>query len=350
MAETGKNVFVAMSGGVDSSVAATELLENGYNVSGVFMLTCDQSHHAQSDAEKIAGSLGIKLHVLDMRGEFSKVLDYFCGQYRQGRTPNPCVFCNRLIKFNKLLQFAKDNGAEYFATGHYARINKTPDGFGLFQTPNNKDQSYALAMLNREILPHLIFPVGEQTKQQTRQKAHELGLISAERQESQEICFIPDDDYVAVLEKLAPELLREGNIIDSSGKILGTHKGIHRFTIGQRRGLRVAMGKPWYVVHLDAKTNTVTLGPKEELMHKKLIAAGVNWLIDPPGESFRAKIKIRYNHSGLSGTVHVRSGNIEVEFDEKISAITPGQLAVFYTEHACGSRVAGGAWIERAFD
>jgi tRNA-specific 2-thiouridylase len=339
-----------MSGGVDSSVAAAELLERGYNVSGIFMLTCDESHHAQAEAEKIAKSLGIKLHVLDMRSEFSKVLDYFCGQYKQGRTPNPCVFCNRLIKFDKLWRFAKDNGAEYFATGHYAHIRKTPDGWGLFGTPNNKDQSYALAMLDRDILPYLIFPVGEQTKQQTRQKARELGLTSAERAESQEICFIADDDYVAVVEKLAPEIVRQGNIVDSSGKILGTHMGIHRFTIGQRRGLRVAMGKPWYVVHLDAKTNTVMLGPKEEVMHKKLIANNVNWLMDPPGESFPAKIKIRYNHGGSAGTVHISGEKIEVEFDEKVSAITPGQLAVFYTEQDGDWRVAGGAWIERPFD
>ncbi len=345
-----RKVFVAVSGGVDSSAAAAVLLEQGYDVTGIFMLTCDASHTAEGKAREVSETLGIKLHVLDMRKEFRKVLEYFCGEYRQGRTPNPCVFCNRLIKFGRLWQFAKDEGAEYFSTGHYARIKETSDGFGLYQAPTEKDQSYALAMIDRKILAHLILPMGDYTKEQTRRLSRQLGLGTAEHKESQEICFIPDDDYIAVLEKLAPELVKDGDIIDTSGEILGTHHGIHRYTIGQRRGLRVAMGKPYYVVHIDAKTNTVTLGPKEEVMHKKLIATDVNRLMDLPDSPLRAKVKIRYNDKGSTATVHSLDKQIEVEFDTGASAITPGQLAVFYINEKSGWRVAGGAWIERWSD
>ncbi len=343
-------VFVAISGGVDSSTAAAILLERDYDVSGIFMLTCDASHAAQVKARKVAETLGINLHVLDMRKGFQKVLEYFCSEYRQGRTPNPCVFCNRNIKFAKLWRFAKDNGAQYFSTGHYALIRQTSDGFGLYQAPTEKDQSYALAMLDRKILPHLILPMGDYTKQQTRQLSRRFGLDTAEHEESQEICFIPDDDYIAVIEKLAPELIKDGDITDTSGRVLGTHHGIHRYTIGQRRGLRVAMGKPYYVIRIDAGANTVTLGPKEEVMHKKLIATGVNWLTDPPDGPLPAKVKIRYNDKGSDGTVHIRGGQIDIEFDQAVSAITPGQLAVFYVGQDNVWRVAGGAWIERWAD
>jgi tRNA-specific 2-thiouridylase len=343
-------VFVAVSGGVDSSTAAAILLERGYDVSGVFMLTCDASRAAEAKARKVAETLGIKLHILDMRKDFRQVLEYFCSEYRQGRTPNPCVFCNRMIKFGRLWRFAKDQGAEYFSTGHYVRIDKASDGFGLYEAPTEKDQSYALAMIDRKILPHLIFPMGDYTKEQTRQLARQFGLDTAEHKESQEICFIPDDDYITVLEKLAPELVKDGDIIDTSGRVLGAHHGIHRYTIGQRRGLRVAMGKPYYVVRIDAGTNTVTLGPRQEAMHKKLFAAGVNWLTDPPDGPLRAKVKIRYNDKGSDGTVRIRGEQIEVDFDQAVSAITPGQLAVFYAEQDNGWRIVGGAWIEQWSD
>ncbi len=346
MGPSKKKVFVAVSGGVDSSTAAAILLEVGYDVSGIFMMTCDESESVAVEAQKVAETLGIELHVLDMCKDFEQVIDYFSSDYRQGRTPNPCVFCNRFTNFGKLLQFAKDNGAEYFSTGHYARVMETDTGTGLFASPAEKDQSYALAMIEREVLPHLILPIGDYTKDQTRQLSRQFGLATADREESQEICFIPDDDYVAVLENLLPELARQGNIVDSSGEILGTHQGIHRYTIGQRRGLRVAMGKPYYVVGLDAKNNTVTLGPKEEVMHKKLIATGVNWLIEPPQDSLRANVKIRYNEKASMGSVYIRDELIEVEFDKPVSAITPGQLAVFYVEQGADWRVAGGAWIE----
>ncbi len=347
MAHKGAKVFVAMSGGVDSSTAAALLLELGYNCAGVFMITSDASGAVQTDAQRIADKLGIKLHTLELRREFEGILEYFCGEYKKGRTPNPCVFCNRHIKFGKVWDFARANGAEFFATGHYAKILRNADEAGLYETANlTKDQSYVLAMIERNVLSHLILPMGDYSKSQTRKLSEKFGLGLEQKEESQEICFIPNDDYVAVLEKMCPELVREGNIVDSSGKILGHHSGVHRFTIGQRRGLKVAMGRPWYVTKLDAASNTVVLGPKEEVMHNTLIAKDVNWLIDKPAAEFTTKVKVRYNSRGSSARVLPRGDEIEIKFDEAVSAITPGQLAVFYIQDNIGFRVAGGGWID----
>jgi tRNA-specific 2-thiouridylase len=346
-----KKVFVAMSGGVDSSTAAALLLEAGFDCAGVFMITSDQAQQAQGDAEKVAGKLGIKLYVLDLRGEFEQILNYFCSEYKRGRTPNPCVLCNRKIKFGRLLSFARDNGAELFATGHYARILEAGGCAGLYQaTDNRKDQSYALAMIDKKALAYIILPMGDYSKEQTREMAKKFGLGLEGKKESQEICFIPDNDYVAALETRWPELVHKGKIVDGTGEVLGEHNGTHRFTIGQRQGLRVAMGKPYYVVRIDAETNTVTLGPKEEVMHKRLSATGVNWLIDRPQASFRARVRVRYNNRGAQATVFPEDDSVTVEFDEPIAAITPGQLAVFYIQEGENSRVAGGGWIENATD
>lgn len=315
------------------------------------MITNDRAGQAQADAEKVARKLGIKLYVLDLRGEFEQILNYFCSEYKRGRTPNPCVLCNRGIKFGRLLNFAQDNGAESFATGHYARIMEVSGCAGLYEAADaRKDQSYALAMIDKKTLAYIILPMGEYSKEQTREMARKFGLGLEGKKESQEICFIPDNDYAAVLETRWPELVRKGKIIDEHGKVLGEHNGIHRFTIGQRQGLRVAMGKPYYVVKIDAETNTVTLGPKEEVMHRKLSATGVNWLIDRPGSSFRARVKVRYNNKGAQAIVSPQGENVRIEFDEPISAITPGQLAVFYIQEEENSRVAGGGWIEDATD
>jgi tRNA-specific 2-thiouridylase len=351
MAAGQKKVFVALSGGVDSSTAAALLLRQGFDCAGVFMITSDGARHAQAEAEDVAGKMGIELHALDLRSDFEAILDYFCSEYMKGRTPNPCVFCNRYIKFGKLWDFAASSGAELLATGHYARILQNGDQAGLYESLNAaKDQSYVLSMIDRKILPHVILPMGDYSKDQTRRMAAEFGLGTEHRAESQEICFIPDDDYAAVLEQRCPELARKGNIIDSSGKILGEHDGVHRFTIGQRRGLRVAMGRPYYVVELDAGSNTVTLGPKEEVMHGKLQASGANWLIDEPASPFKAKVKIRYNDGGASATVLPRGNTAVVEFDEPVSAITPGQLAAFCIQEGRNSRVVGGGWIDKAAD
>jgi len=347
--ERKKKVFIALSGGVDSSTAAALLNQNGFNCAGVFMITCDQSHHAQADAEQMCEKLGIKLYVLDLRRDFERILDYFCSEYRKARTPNPCVLCNRYIKFGKLWDFARSNGAALLATGHYARILEHNNHIGLYESLNAaKDQSYVLSMLDKEILPYIILPMGNYSKDQTRQMAAKFGLGIEHKAESQELCFIPDDDYVAVLEQRCPELVRKGNIIDSNGKVLGEHNGVHRFTIGQRRGLRVAMGKPYYVVKIDAESNTVTLGPKEEVMKSKLWATGVNWLTDEPVSPFWAKVKIRYNDIGAPARVSPQGSRVAVEFDEPNSAITPGQLAAFYVQEENNSRLIGGAWIDKA--
>lgn len=349
MAGNSKKVFVALSGGVDSAAAAMLLIEAGFDCSAVFMVTSENSHQSQRDAQVVAEKLGIKFYVLDLRNDFKSILDYFCDEYRHARTPNPCVFCNRLIKFGRLWDFVKTNGADFLATGHYARIIKTQNEFGLYEAAHiAKDQSYVLAMIDKDILANVIFPLGDYSKSEARKIVSSLDLDIEKKAESQEICFIPNDDYVSVLEKMCPELARIGKIIDSSGKVLGEHNGVHKFTVGQRRGLGIALGQPHYVTKIDAENNIVTLGPKQELMHKELTAVKPNWLMDAAAVPFRAKVKIRYNSEGAMATVTPKGDVVSVEFDEDIFAITPGQLAVFYIQSGDKSRVAASAWIETA--
>jgi tRNA-specific 2-thiouridylase len=347
----GKKVFIATSGGVDSATAAGLLIEAGYDCIAVFMIVHDYAEQACEDARKIAGDFGIPFEALDLREDFKTVLDYFSEQYKQARTPNPCVFCNRNIKFGKFFDYAISKGADFFATGHYVSIHHDQAGDSLCAADTEKDQSYALAMINRNVLRHLLFPLGNfANKEQTRQAAKKLGISVSDKADSQEICFIPDNDYAGTLERISPEVVRAGKIIDSSGKILGEHSGIHRFTIGQRRGVRVAMGTPWYVTKLDAATNTVVLGPADELTHKSLLASNPNWLVDTPQEPFAAQIKIRYNHKAVSGTVFPQGDTVKVTFDQPLRAITPGQAVVFYVDSPYGAKVAGGAWIDEAIE
>ncbi|UCD52249.1 MAG: tRNA 2-thiouridine(34) synthase MnmA [Phycisphaerales bacterium] len=341
-------VVVALSGGLDSSVATALLLEAGYDCQGVFMITSDENESVQAEARQVADRLGIELAILDLRAHFKQILDYFFSEYRRARTPNPCIVCNRTVKFGKLWDFARTSGAQFLATGHYARILGKNGDRGLYRAAHlPKDQSYVLSMVNRDVLNHVLLPMGEYSKDQARDIARKMGLGTDAKAESQEICFIPNDDYVALLEKHHPELVREGPIVDAEGKTLGTHAGIHRYTIGQRRGLRVAMGQPYYVIGLDAERNTVVLGPKAQVMHRRLRATGVNWLIDPPEAAFRATVKIRYNGQGKPAHVIPEGGAVRVEFDEPMLAITPGQLAVFYAEQDAMQRVVGAGWIEK---
>ncbi|MEJ5259493.1 MAG: tRNA 2-thiouridine(34) synthase MnmA [Anaerohalosphaeraceae bacterium] len=345
---TSRRVFAAVSGGVDSSAAAALLCRQGYECAGVFMITHDRFQAAMEDAEKVCRQLGMPFYVLDLRPRFEQILDYFCDTYLEGKTPNPCVLCNRIIKFGLLWDFAREHGADFLATGHYARILCQNGQYGLYQASNTaKDQSYVLSMIRREMLSKILLPMAEQvSKEDTRRTAQRFGLHTHSKEDSQEICFIPDNDYASVLLHRRPKAFQPGPIVDTSGRLLGQHEGIYRFTIGQRRGLRIALGKPAYVVRIEAPTHTVVLGGREDLYSRRLLAEQVNWLIEPPAQPFRSLVKIRYNHSGAWAAVTPLSADTaEVLFDEPVSAVTPGQAAVFYLPAEPTFQVAGGGWI-----
>ena len=343
-----QKVFIAVSGGVDSSIAAALLLEAGYDCSGIFMITHDRADSARADAEEVCRHLQIPLYVLDLRKEFNRIIDYFCAAYQHGKTPNPCVYCNRLIKFGLLWAYARNHGADFIATGHYAQIRQKDGVPALYEAKDKaKDQSYVLSMVRRNVLNHILLPMGKYTKAETRQFAARLGLRTQYKKDSQEICFIPDDDYISMLRQWRPDVGISGNVVDTEGNILGRHEGIYRYTIGQRRGLGIALGYPAYVVQIDAQSNTVVLGKKQDLMNRKLRLEQINWLIDPPAGSFLARIKIRYNHSGAMATVIPFSppDKAEIIFDHPVSAITPGQAAVMYLADGSDELTGGGGWI-----
>jgi tRNA-specific 2-thiouridylase len=341
------SVFVAVSGGVDSATSTAILQQQGYDCAGMFMITHDAAQSAQADAEKVCKTLGIQLHILDVRKEFEAVLDYFTDQYRHARTPNPCVLCNRVIKFGRLWDYARQHGADYIATGHYVRIIRQNSFAGLFAAEDKKkDQSYVLSMINREMLNHILFPMAELTKDKTRKIAADFGLHITEKEDSQEICFIPDNDYAGLLMRRCPEIEHPGDVVDKSGKVLGKHDGIFHFTIGQRRGVKIALGRPTYVVGLNAETHIVVLGAKEDLQSDQLVASQVNWLIDKPDKPFESLVKIRYNHAGVMATVYPGANDeVRIKFNSPVTAITPGQAAVMYIQTDLGLQVAGGGWI-----
>ena len=357
MSASREKVLVAMSGGVDSSVAASVLVRQGYDVTGVFMCLgsagdrdadsrgCCSPQDA-ADARRVADRLGIPLYVLNLQEEFGQIIDYFVGEYARGRTPNPCIHCNSRIKFGRLLEQAEGLGARYVATGHYARMIDSPDGGRAIARGLNKakDQSYALFGIGREALPRMLLPIGQiDDKAAVRELARELGLSVHDKPDSQEICFVPDDDYVALLAQRAPQALTPGDVIDMDGKVLGRHDGYARYTIGQRKGLSLAMGVPYYVTRIDAASARVTIGPREQALGRRLTAGAANWHGTPPGSSFDATVQIRYNHRGAPAQVTVASDDrFEVDFAEPVTAITPGQAAVVYA----GDRLLGGGWIE----
>jgi tRNA-uridine 2-sulfurtransferase len=351
-----KRVLVAMSGGVDSSVAAGLLRDAGFEVTGVFMCLgaagdpdsdsrgCCSLKDA-ADARAVAHKLGIELYVLNLADAFQPIIEYFVDEYRHGRTPNPCVPCNAQIKFGRLIRHADSLGIPWVATGHYARIE--PAGSAILRkSPRHKDQSYVLFGIARELLGRILFPLGDMPgKREVREKARALGLLVHDKPDSQEICFVPDNDYVAYLGRRCPEAFRPGRIVDSSGKVLGQHRGIAAFTIGQRKGLSVAGATPLYVTHLDAATATITVGPRSEILHSKLKATQANWHCDLPPE-FEATVQVRYNHVGSPARVRLTSpGGFAVDFAEPVMAVTPGQAAVCYQ----GDRLLGGGWIQSAF-
>ena len=439
-----KKVVVAMSGGVDSSVAACLLQEQGYEVLGLFMRTgvaepdadagagspdacavregqtsntsadCKRDETANADrfltgaarnarrteetpakagrehrgccsasdaadARFVAGMLGVPFYALNFERDFDQLIDYFADEYARGRTPNPCVVCNDRLKFGKIVDYADAVGARYIATGHYARVGRC-DGRPVLMrgVDAQKDQSYVLFGLDSGILDRLLFPVGELTKTEVRAIADRLDLPNRDKPDSVEICFVPDRDYARVVRQRRPDAFSEGDVLDAGGNVIGQHKGIGQYTIGQRRGLGIAAGTPVYVTDINVERNTVTLGEGEALMSGGLIATRANFLAEVPAGPFRANVKIRYLHQATPATVELVSGDVGapgvgihesgapssrkksvertdqlgaavggrvcVTFDTPQRAVTPGQAVVFYD----GDVVLGGAWIEQS--
>ena len=351
-------LVVAMSGGVDSSVAAALLAEQGHDVIGFSMQLYDASGgNGQQfgscctlddlqDARRVASALGMPHYILNFERQFQDtVVSNFVREYAAGRTPLPCAHCNSDLKFSTLLERARGLGAEHVATGHYAQVVEANGRWQLQRSADReKDQSYFLFALTQPQLAAAVFPVGALTKATVRQHARRLGLVVAEKADSQEICFVPDHDYAAFVARSAPP--REGAIVTAEGRVLGTHAGIHRFTVGQRKGLGVAAPAPLYVLRIDAASGDVTVGPRRDLERTTLTAAGVNWVsIEAPAAWRRTSAQIRHRHAAAAGRVRALDDNrAELVFDEPQSAVTPGQAVVFYD----GDVVLGGGWIENA--
>jgi tRNA-uridine 2-sulfurtransferase len=359
-------VMVAMSGGVDSSVAAAILRERGCDVVGIAMRLAPEepashahrratccSHDDFEDARRVAERMDFPFYVVDLRAEFgARVVDNFVSEYLAGRTPNPCVMCNREIKFDRLWSRARALDAHFVATGHYGRIERGANGaMHLLRAADAaKDQSYFLFTLGQEELARTLFPLGAMTKAEVRARARALGLANADKPESQEICFVPDGDYTHFVERRADAAaLRPGRIVDVDGRTLGAHAGIHRFTVGQRRGLGIAASEPVYVREIRRATAEVVVSSREELAAPGLLAHDVR-MVDGTcagAAPMRAEVKIRYRHPALPASVTVLAGGCaEVRFDSAGPAITPGQACVFYR----GDEVLGGGFIERALE
>jgi len=388
-----KRVVLAMSGGVDSSAAAVLLQEQGYEVIGLFMRsgateeqTCSTgtgmtlpvvsaklskqgccSVSDAADARRVADRLDIPFHALNFKDAFGRIKDYFADEYLAGRTPNPCVMCNNWLKFGKLWDFAQKVGAEYISSGHYARIEQAAtvpyldqvgsDGAGEASTElsqesvgpaifrgrdGGKDQSYVLFGIDRAILERVIFPVGDFDKPDVRRKAQQSGLRVHDKADSQEICFIPDNDYAGFLERYRGKQDTAGEIVDTMGTVLGLHEGYERYTVGQRKGLGLAFGEPRYVVRLEPETRRVVIGTREQLGCHTLQGDRFNWLIDNVPIRFRCEAQIRYGHRAAPAEVEVLTDErVKVTFDEPQFAAAPGQAVVLYT----GDRVLGGGWI-----
>ncbi len=369
----GKKVLVAMSGGVDSCVAAVLLLEQGYEVVGCFMrLGSDDSverddvciepgpdtgkAHRQGccsvndagDARLVAAILDIPLYVMNFKRDFNRIIDYFVDEYNDGRTPNPCIRCNSWLKFGKLAAYAQSINADHIATGHYARLQRSGSGRShlLRGSDLNKDQSYVLFDTSRDMLERMLLPVGEYEKPQIRRIAERCSLPVFDKPDSQEICFVPDNDYFGLVKRRTPDQVTPGPIVDRDGRVLGQHDGHQHFTIGQRRGLSVSLGHPIYVTEKDAQTNTVVVGAKQQVVADGLAANGTNWLIDPPTRTpMRCRVQIRSGSRSVPATVQVMGPDaLEVQFEQPQAAVSPGQAVVCYD----GDELVGGGWIDHA--
>ncbi|MBM4042866.1 MAG: tRNA 2-thiouridine(34) synthase MnmA [Planctomycetes bacterium] len=359
-------VAVAMSGGVDSSLAAALLKQAGHEVVGLHMrlvcvppseaarmaealgvrpdeLCCPQGHGCY--VTHVAKSLGVRLEIVDFSAEREELITYLCSEYDAGRTPNPCVVCNRRNKFGRLLRHGLALGAERFATGHYARLSRRDGRIVVRRGADTaKDQSYVLFGLTQEQLARCLFPLGEFCKSDVRRMAAELGVPAVEREESQDICFIPSRDYRRLLRERMADRIRPGPIMDTTGRVVGQHPGCQLFTIGQRQGLRVALGSPRYVVRIDRQANAVIIGTRKELERAAMRVSEVNWMAfaEPPAR-VEAAVQIRYNHTPVPAAIEpLPDGGARVAFARPETAITPGQAAVFYD----GDTVLGGGWIE----
>lgn len=360
-----KRVVVAMSGGVDSSVAAYILAGCGYDVIGLFMRVGNFESEAElgnkpqgccsfkdaCDARAVAESIGIPFYVLNFEKEFEYIIDYFCAEYTLGKTPNPCIICNKMLKFGKLMDFAKALNANFIATGHYARIEKVGERYHLTKSiDNTKDQSYVLAHLDQEQLSKAMFPLGGVTKEEVRSIAKQLNLKVKDKPESQEICFVNDNDYKTFVANRVKNKIKPGAIKDMSGNILGKHDGIHFFTIGQRRGLKIALGKPMYVVDIDSDNNEIIIGDYYDLLSNELFATNVNWIsMESPNQPIEVFAKIRYNHRPVAAKVYPLNHFIRVDFKEPQPSVTPGQAVVFYDKEQKDTVIAGG-WITKGFE
>ena len=355
-----KKVVVGMSGGVDSSVAAYLLKEQGYDVIGVTMqIWQDEESKIQEenggccglsavdDARKVAAQIGIPYYVMNFKKDFQeKVIDYFVDEYLHGRTPNPCIACNRYVKWESLLTRSMEIGADYIATGHYARVEQLPNGrYAIRHSATwSKDQTYALYNLTQDQLRRTLMPVGEYEKDQIREIAKEIGLQIANKPDSQDICFVSDDDYASFIEEESNQKIPEGNFVTPDGKILGRHKGIIHYTIGQRRGLGIAAEAPLYVCGIDVPRNEVVLGRNDDLFSTELDASGCNWISgDVPQQPLRVTARIRYRQPEQPCTVTVTGADtVHVSFETPQRAITRGQAVVFYD----GDTVLGGGTID----
>jgi tRNA-uridine 2-sulfurtransferase len=361
MTQAKTRVVVGMSGGVDSSATAALLLEQGFDVVGITLKLWPQDcvsraedkccgPQAVMDARSVCHKLGIPYYLIDEAAEFqTRVIRYFAEEYKAGRTPNPCVMCNQNLKFGRLIERADQLGAQYIATGHFARLEKSADGSRTLLRRGRdlrKDQSYFLFSLRQPQLARAMFPLGQKTKSDTREVARHCQLKTADKEESMEICFVPDNDYGRFLQQAKLVQKHRGEIVDVQGRVLGHHDGIEFFTIGQRKGLGISAPKPLYVIELDAATNRVVVGDDAALERDEFTAERCNWIpFEAPTGPLEALVKIRYNHPGTPGTITpLPDGRVRVKLHTPQRAITAGQAAVFYQDDL----VLGGGWILRS--